>query len=60
MQCDWLQNGRPDTGTVVPFTRTDLDQSGRWYRVRLDKEKIPNATVECMACLLYTSDAADE
>ena len=58
VQCDWLQNGRPDTGTVVPFTRTDLDQSGRWYRVRLDKEKIPNATVECMADRLRAAPAA--
>lgn len=58
VQCDWLQNGRPDTGTVVPFTSTDLDQSGRWYRVRLDKEKIPNATVECMADRLRAAPAA--
>lgn len=46
--CDWLQNGRPDLGTVVPFASTDLDQSGRWYRVRLDKDTIANSTVECM------------
>jgi hypothetical protein len=50
VQCDWLQNGRFDEGTVVPFLNTDLDQrSGRWYRVKLDKDRIPNSTVECMA-----------
>ncbi len=48
VHCDWLQNGRYELATVVPFTSTDLDQSGRWYRVRLDMDKIPNATVECM------------
>lgn len=50
VQCDWLQNGKFDNGTVVPFLKTDLDQqSGRWYRVKLDKDTIPNSTVECMA-----------
>lgn len=54
IQCDWLQNGTFDKGTVVPFTSTDLDQSGRWYRVKLDKDKIPNSTVECMETRVRT------
>lgn len=50
VECDWLQNGTFDIGTIVPFTSTDADtKSGRWYRVKLDKDKIPNSTVECMA-----------
>lgn len=54
IECDWLQNGTFDKGTIVPFTSTDLDQSGRWYRVKLDKDKIPNSTVECMATRVRT------
>lgn len=49
VECDWLQNGHYEFGTVVPFASTDLDQSGRWFRVKLDSDKIPNSTVECMA-----------
>lgn len=49
VECDWLQNGTFDTGTVVPFASTDLDKSGRWFRVKLDKDKIPNSTIECLA-----------
>ena len=52
VECDWLQNGKFETGTVVPFTSTDLDKSGRWYRVKLDSDKIPNSTTECMATSL--------
>lgn len=52
VECDWLQNSTFDTGTVVPFTSTDLDKSGKWFRVKLDKDKIPNSTVECMATRL--------
>ena len=47
--CDWMQNGNYDAGTVVPFEKNDLDKSGRWYRVKLDKDTIPGSTVECMA-----------
>jgi hypothetical protein len=62
VECDWLQNGTFDKGTVVPFTSTDLDQSGRWYRVKLDKDKIPNSTVECMATRLrpFVEEAKDD
>jgi hypothetical protein len=49
VECDWLQNGGFDKGTVAPFQATDTDRSGRWYRVKLDKDSIPNSTVECMA-----------
>jgi hypothetical protein len=49
IECDWLQNGTYEKGVIVPFERNDLDQSGRWYRVKLDKDSIPNSTVECMA-----------
>lgn len=49
VECDWLQNGSYEKGVVVPFERNDLDRSGRWYRVKLDKDTIPNSTVECMA-----------
>jgi hypothetical protein len=49
VECDWLQNGTYDKGTVVPFNKTDFDQSGRWYRVDLDKDTIPGSTVECLA-----------
>ena len=52
VECDSTQTGRYDAGTVVPFTNTDLDQSGRWYRVKLDKDKIPNSTAECMTTRL--------
>jgi hypothetical protein len=49
VQCHWLQNGNFDHGTIVPFDKTDIDQFGIWYRGKLDKDKIPNSTVECMA-----------
>jgi len=52
VECDWLQNGTFDSGVVVPFTSTDLDTTGRWFRVKLDKDRIPNSTVECMATKL--------
>lgn len=52
VECDWLQNGKYDSGTVVPFTSTDLDKSGRWFRVKLDNDTIPNSTTECMATRL--------
>jgi hypothetical protein len=60
VECDWLQNGSFDEGTVVPFSSSDIDQSGRWYRVKLDKDKIPNSTVECMANRLRPLVAAEE
>jgi hypothetical protein len=56
VECDWLQNGSFETGVVVPFTNTDLDTSGRWYRVKLDRDKIPNSTVECMTTRLRTAN----
>lgn len=57
VECDFTQTGRYESGTVAPFDRLDLDQSGRWYRVKLDKDKIPNSTVECMANRLRRSAA---
>lgn len=60
IECDWLQNGTFDAGTVVPFTSTDIDQSGRWYRVKLDKDKIPNSTVECMTTRMRLPAAEEE
>jgi hypothetical protein len=56
VECDWVQNGRYEIGTLVPFTSTDLDTaSGRWFRVKLDKDTIPGSTVECMANRLRPS-----
>jgi hypothetical protein len=56
VECDWLQNGSYDSGILVPYTNTDLDtSSGRWFRVKLDKDKIPGSTVECMAARLRAS-----
>jgi hypothetical protein len=60
VECDWLQNGSYDIGTLVPLTNTDLDtQSGRWYRVKLEKDTIPGSTVECMANRIRPSRNAD-
>jgi hypothetical protein len=49
VECDWMQNGKFESGTVAPFSSTDIDKSGRWYRVKLDSDKIPNSTTECLA-----------
>lgn len=62
VECDYLQNGKFEKGTVVPFFNTDLDKSGRWYRVRLDGWSVHN-TMECMATHLRpitTEDKPDD
>lgn len=48
VECDSTQMGRFDKGTVLPFDATDMDKSGRWYRVKLDEDTIPGMTRECL------------
>jgi hypothetical protein len=38
VECDYTQTGNFDKGTVVAFEKTDLDQSGRWRRVKIHKD----------------------
>ena len=54
---------RVSSGTMVGMLKTTIDLSAIAHNVRLIKEKVgPEVKLMCVvkACLLYTSDAADD